>query len=34
MAPELARHDMADWAHERLGLHVIPSGEPCRNGYI
>ncbi len=32
--PELACAAMADWAHERVGLHFIPPGEPWRNGYI
>jgi transposase InsO family protein len=25
---------MADWADERVGLHVIPPGQPWCNGYI
>ena len=31
--PELACVAMAGWARERAGLHVIPPGEPWRNGY-
>lgn len=32
--PELACAATADWAHERIGPHVIPPGEPWRNGCI
>jgi hypothetical protein len=32
--PELACVAMADWARERVGPHVIPAGEPWRNGYV
>jgi putative transposase len=32
--PELACAAMADWAGERVGLHLIPAGEPWRNGYV
>jgi putative transposase len=32
--PELACAAMADWAGERTGLHVVPPGQPWRNGYI
>jgi hypothetical protein len=32
--PELACAAMADWAGERVGLHVVPPGQPWRNGYI
>ena len=32
--PELACVAMAEWAHERDGLHFIPPGEPWRNGYV
>lgn len=32
--PELACTAMADWAHERVGLHFIPPGEPWCNGSI
>jgi len=32
--PELACAAMADWAHERVGLHYIPPGQPWRNGYV
>ncbi|GAA4845746.1 hypothetical protein GCM10025787_29800 [Saccharopolyspora rosea] len=32
--PELACVAMADWAHEQVGLHFIPPGEPWRNGYV
>ena len=28
------RAAMADWASERIGLAVIPPGQPWRNGYI
>ena len=31
--PELAREVTADWAGERVGLSVIPLGDPWRNGY-
>jgi putative transposase len=30
--PELACAAMADWAGEHVGLHLIPPGEPWRNG--
>ncbi len=33
-SPELACDAMADSAGERVGLTIIPPGEPCRNGYI
>jgi putative transposase len=32
--PELACSAMADWAAGQVGLHVIPPGEPWRNGYV
>ena len=32
--PELACVAMTDWAHNRIGLHFIPPGEPWRNGYV
>ena len=32
--PELACLAMAHWAHDRVGLHFIPPGEPWRNGYV
>ena len=32
--PELACAAMADWVGERVGAHVIPPGQPWRNGYI
>jgi transposase InsO family protein len=32
--PELACAAVADWAHGRVGLHLIPPGEPGRNGYV
>ena len=31
--PEFACAAMADWAGECVGLHVIPPGQPWRNGY-
>lgn len=31
---ELACGSMADWADGQVGLHFIPPGEPCRNGYF
>ena len=30
--PELACSAMADWSAGQVGLHIIPPGEPWRNG--
>lgn len=32
--PELACSAMADWPAGQVGLHLIPPGEPWRNGYV
>lgn len=32
--PEIACAAMAAWAQTKVGLSVIPPGEPWRNGYI
>ena len=32
--PELACQAMADWAGGRVGLSLIPPGEPWRNGSV
>ena len=32
--PELACAAMVEWAGTRVGLCIIPPGEPWRNGYV
>jgi hypothetical protein len=32
--PESACAAMAHWAHDHVGVHFIPPGEPWRNGYV
>ena len=32
--PELACEAMTDWATGRVGLFLIPPGQPWRNGYV